>query len=163
MKDSNKVTTIAKSLPRFDGRDKHEFIEVGGKFKAILSLSALYIFNILMGEQQPTPTELGNLVNWERNNTNLYSMLFLSTSGRSSMVVKRYAGRTAGRGLGNGQKACKALEEKYNASSNARRQELYDCRRSANLRRGQDPDEFLYHMETAQNRLYEMGELITDG
>ncbi|CAN0290502.1 unnamed protein product, partial [Scytosiphon promiscuus] len=66
-------------------------------------------------------------------------------------------------GLGNGQKAWKALEEKYNASSNATRQELYDCLNSTKLQMGQDPDEFLYRMETARNRLYEMGEQITDG
>lgn len=31
------------------------------------------------------------------------------------------------------------------------------------FQRGQVPDEFLYHMETARNRLHEMEEQITDG
>ena len=64
-------------------------------------------------------------------------------------MVKRYAG--------NGQKAWKALEEKYNACSNATRQELYDSLGNTKLQRGQDPDEFLYHMETARNRLRDGG------
>ena len=79
------------------------------------------------------------------------------------MVVKRYTGRTVGGELGNRKKAWKALKEKYNACSNATRQELYDSLNNTNLHRGQDPDEFLYHLQTARNRLYEMGEQITHG
>ena len=56
--------------------------------------------------------------------------------------------------IGNGQKAWKVLEENYNACSNATRQELHDCLNSTKSQRGQDPDEFLYNMETARNRLY---------
>ena len=64
------------------------------------------------------------------------------------MVVKRYTGRTVGGELGNRKKAWKALKEKYNACSNATRQELYDSLNNTNLHRGQDPDEFLYHLQT---------------
>lgn len=72
---------IAKSLPRFDGKDKHEFIDFGDKLKAILSMSTPDIYNILMGEEKPTQTGNDNLTRWVRNITNLYSMLFLATSG----------------------------------------------------------------------------------
>ena len=61
-------------------------------------------------------------------------------------------------GLGNGQKAWKALDEKYNACSNATRQELYDCMNGTKLQGAQDPDEFLYRMETARNRLHVLQE-----
>ena len=84
--------------------------------------------------------------------TTLHSTLFLATSGEDVMVVKHHVGITAREGLGNGQKARKALEEKYNACSNATRQELYDSLNNTKLQRGQDPDEFLYRMETARNR-----------
>ena len=156
MQDPNKETMVAKSLPRFDGKDKHDFIDFADKLKAILNKSAPAIYNILMGEERPTPTEDDTLTKWKRNNTTLYSMIFLATSGEAAMVVKRYAGSTAREGLGNGQKASKALEKKHNASSNATRQKLYDCLNSTKLQRGQDPDEFLYRMKTARNRLYEM-------
>lgn len=89
-------------------------------------------------------------------------MLLLTTSGGAAMVVKRYAGNTARQVLGKGHNAWKALEEKYNACSNATRQELLDCLNNTKLQRGQEPDEFLHHMEAARNRLYEMREQITD-
>lgn len=70
------------------------------------------------------------------------------------MVVKRYVGRTSGEGLENGQKAWKAMEQSYNTRRNATRQELHDSQNSINFQRGQDPDEFLYHLETARNLMY---------
>ena len=163
MEDPNKVTMITKSFPRFDGKNKHDVVDFTDNLEAILSMSAPDIYNILMGEEKPTPTGDEYLAKWERNNTNRYSMLCLATSGGAAMVVKRHAGITAREGLENGQKAWKVLEENYNACSNATRQELYDCLNNTKLQRGQDPDEFLYRMETARNRLYVMGEQITDG
>ena len=48
-----------------------------------------------MGEEKPTSMDEGNLVKYELNNTNLYSMLFLATSGGATMLVKREAGSKA--------------------------------------------------------------------
>ena len=64
-------------------------------------MSSSDVYNILMGEEKPTPTGNGNLTKCVRNNTNLYFMFFLATSGGAAMVVARYAGRTAGEGFGN--------------------------------------------------------------
>ena len=55
MEDTNKISMIAKSLPRFDGKNKHDFVDFTDNLKAILSMSALDIYNILMGEEKPTP------------------------------------------------------------------------------------------------------------
>lgn len=96
MEEPNKVTMISKSLPRFDGKNKYEFIDFADKLKPILSMSALDIYNILMGEEKPTPTGYDNLIKWVLNNPNLYSMLVLATRGGAAMVVKRDAGRAAG-------------------------------------------------------------------
>lgn len=41
MEDTKKVTMIAKSLSRFDRKDKHAFIDFADKLKAIHSLLAL--------------------------------------------------------------------------------------------------------------------------
>lgn len=68
------------------------------------------------------------------------------------MVAKRLAGSTARGELGNGHNAWKTLEEKDNACSNVTRQELHDCLNNTELQRGQEPDEFLRHMEAARNR-----------
>ena len=40
------------------------------------------------------------------------------------------------------------MEDEYNACTNAPRQELYGCLIDTNLQRYQDPDEFLYNMQT---------------
>ena len=40
MEEPNKVTMIAKSLPYFNRKEKHEFIDLADKLKAILSISA---------------------------------------------------------------------------------------------------------------------------
>ena len=52
------------------------------------------------------------------------------------------------------------MEEKCNACSNATRQELHDCLNNTKI---ENPDEFLYRIETARNRMYKMGEQFTDG
>ena len=89
---------IAKSPPRFDGKNKHDFIDFIDNLKAILSMPAPDVYTILMGEEKPTPTGDENLAKWERNSTNVYSILFLPTSGGATMVVKRYADSTARKG-----------------------------------------------------------------
>ncbi|CAN0372110.1 unnamed protein product, partial [Scytosiphon promiscuus] len=55
----------------------------------------------------------------------------------------------------------KALEEKYDAVSNATRQELYEELTKTKMGQGQDPDTFLYILETARDRLHDMGEYIS--
>lgn len=167
MEDPNEVPKIAKSLPHFDGEDKHDVIDFADKLKPSspcqpLISTTLDMYNLQTGEETPTPTDEQYRTKWERNNTNL-SMLWLATSGEATTVVKRYAGRRAEEGLRNGQKAWEAMEDKYDACSNATRQELDDCLHNTKLRRGQDPDEILFIMETTRNRLYEMGGQITDG
>lgn len=95
-----------------------------------------------------------------KRHQSLLPALFLTTKGGSATVVKCYAGSTAKERLRNGQKTWKALEEKYNACGNAPHQELYDCQNSTMRQRGQDPDEFLYHVETARNRLADHRRLL---
>ena len=73
MENPDKVTITAKSLPRFDGKNKHDFIDLTDNLEAILSMSAPDIYNILMGEEKPTPTEDEYLAKWERNNTPLHA------------------------------------------------------------------------------------------
>ena len=58
------------------------------------------------------------------------------------------------------RKAWKALEGKHDAVSNATRQELYDELAKTKMKLGQDPDGFMYIMETARDRLHDMGEHI---
>ena len=161
MEETNKVATMAKALPRYDGKDKHAYRDWKARVKVYLSMSAPGIYNIIQGQEMPNPTSGGNLENWRRNHVNLYSVLFLSTSGGANTVVRRFEGKTPEDGLGHGQESWLALEEKYDAISNAGRQELYERLSKTKMKHGQDPDELLYIMETTRDRLHDMGEHIT--
>ena len=50
--------------------------------------------------------------------------------------------------------------QQYSAVSNATRQELYDELAKTKTKQGQDPDDVLYVMKTARERLHDMGEHI---
>ena len=76
-----------------------------------------------MGQEITNPTLGSNLTNWRRNNAN--SVLFLATNGGATTVVRRHEGKTPGGDLGDGQEAWEAPEEKYDAASNATRQDLH--------------------------------------
>ena len=158
---TNTVATMAKGLPRFNGKDKHAYRDWKARVKVHLNMSAPDIYNILMGQEEPNPTAGGDLVRWQRNNANLYSVLFLATNGGATTVVRRHEGKKPEDGLGDGQAAWQALEEKYDAVSNATRQELYEELAKTKMKQDQDPDDFLYIMETARDRLHDMGEHIT--
>ena len=119
------------------------------------------IYNILMGEEKPTSTEGGNLVKEERNNTNLYSTLFLATSGGVIIAVKRYySGSTADRRARKRTEGLEGVGRKVQ-----RLQQFYSPGALRLPKRHNAPAEPgpLYHMETVVNRLREMGEQITDG
>ena len=55
----------------------------------------------------------------------------------------------------------KRLMKKYDAVISATRQELYDELAKTKMKQGQDPDDFLHIMETARDRLHDMGEHIS--
>ena len=44
-------------------------------------MSAPAIYGILMGQEKPNPTLGDNFAKWQRNNANLYTVLFLATNG----------------------------------------------------------------------------------
>ena len=123
-------------------------------------MSASAIHNILAGQEKPDPTLGDNLAKWQRNNANLYSVIFLATNTGATTVVRRHEGKKPEDGLGDGQEAWKALQEKYDVVSNATHQELYDELAKTKMKQGQDRDDFLYIMETARDRLHDMGEHI---
>ena len=114
-----------------------------------------------MGKEKPNPTLGDNLAKWQRNNNNLYAVLFLATNGGVPTVVPLHEGKKTEEGLGDGQETWKALEEKYDAVSNAIRQELCDELAKTKMKQGQYPDNFLYIMETARDCLHDMGDHIS--
>ena len=70
----------------------------------------------LQADPKPTATQNSTAVTtWKRANENIFSILFFTTRRSVSNVVKKHLGKTREDGVGNGQAAWSALEEKYNS------------------------------------------------
>ena len=80
---------------------------------------------LLRRQEKPKLMVGGNRVEWQCNNVNLYSTLFLAKHRRAITVVLCHEVETTEDRLGDGQATSKMPDEKYDVISNATRQELY--------------------------------------
>lgn len=78
---------------------------------------------------------------------------------KKTEVVRLHKGKQPEDGLGDRQAAWIAPEEKYDAVSNAARQELYEELVKTKME-SQGPDDFLYIMGTTRDYLHGMGEYV---
>ena len=99
---------------------------------------------------------------WERANENLFSILFFTTERSANNVVKKHMGKTREDGVGNGQAAWNALEEKYNSHTKEARRAYHEKLHSTKMKSGDDPDDFLYTMDGFRERLEGMGQPVPD-
>ena len=102
------------------------------------------------------------MATWERANENLFSILFFTTERSANSVVKMHMGKTRKRGVGNGQAAWNALEEKYNSHTKEARRAYHEKLHSTKMKSGDDPDGFLYTMDGFRERLEDMGQTVPD-
>ena len=102
------------------------------------------------------------MARWERANENLFSILFFTTERSANNVVKKHMGKTREDGVGNGQAAWNALEEKYNSHTKEARRAYHEKLHSTNMRSGDDLDDFLYIMDGFRERLEDMGQPVPD-
>ena len=66
--------------PRFDGKDKTQFLEDNDSLRVVLSFYRQSVTVILQGEPKPTAAQNATAVaSWERANENLFSILFFTT------------------------------------------------------------------------------------
>ena len=61
----NKIATMAKGLPRYDGKDKHAYRDWKARVKIHLNMSVPPIYDILMGQEKTNPTLGDNLATWQ--------------------------------------------------------------------------------------------------
>ena len=102
--------------PRFDGKDKARFLEYKDRFCVVLSFYRQSDATILQGDPKQTAAQKSTAVtSWERTNENLFSILFFTTERSANDVVKRHMCKIRKDGIGNGQAAWSAQEEKYNS------------------------------------------------
>ena len=158
MNDSstNNFHAIVKQVNKFDGKRAGDFLEWQSKLRTALSLYNRKIYNVLQGEQRPSnedPDGATARVTWDIANQNLFGVLFFATTGSAFSVVRRFEGKRPQDGPGHGQQAWAALCEKFDGCSReALRAEHYKMNHTK-MTPGQDPDEFLYIMDSRRDRL----------
>ena len=162
--DTNCIQTIMLNYcPRFDGKYKAQYLEYKDRLRVVLSFYRQSVAAIFQGEPKPTAAQNSTAVaSWERANENLFSILFFTTERSANNVVKRHMGKTREDGVGNGQAAWSALEEKYNSHTKEARRAYYEKLHSTKMKSGDDPDDFLYTMDGLREHLEDMGQPVPD-
>ena len=114
--DTNNIQAMLKFCPSFDGKDKAHFLEYKERLRVVLSFRRQSVATLFQGDPKPTAAQHFTAVaTWERANENLFSILFFTTKRSANNGVKHHMGKTREDGVGTGQAAWNALEEKYNS------------------------------------------------
>ena len=152
--DTNNIQAMLKFCPHFDGKDKAHFFYYKVKLCVVLSFYRQSFAAILQGDPKPPAAQNSTVVaTWERANENLFSILFFTTERSANNVVKKHMGKTREDGVGNGQAAWNALEEKYNSHTKEARRAYHKKLQSTKMKSGDDLDDFLYTMDGFRERL----------
>ena len=160
---TDSIQAIVNLYPRFDGKDKTQFLEYKDKLRVSLSFHRQSVAAILQGEPKPTTAQNSPAVaTWTRANENLFGILFFTTELSAHNVVKRHMGKTREDGVGNGQAAWNALEKKYNSNTKEARRAYHEYLHNAKMKSGDDPDDFVYTMDGYRERLKDMGQPVPD-
>ena len=134
MGDVNTSTTLAHAIKRpraFDGRSPDEFREWCRRLAVVIGVSRRDIANLIKGHPRSTEATPGtgaspalpgaqasqiapaqNTSAYERENQDLYDILFLRTEKPASILVLKHEDETGM--IGDGQKALQELVAKYN-------------------------------------------------
>ena len=162
--DTNCIQAIMMNFyPRFDGKYKAQFLEYENRLRVVLSFYRQSVATILQGEPKPTAAQNSTAVaSWERASENLFSILFFTTERSANNIVKRHISKTREDGVGNGEAARSALEEKYNSHTKEARRAYHEKLHSTKMKSGDDPDDFLYTMDGFRERLEDMGQPAPD-
>ena len=147
---------IVKNVHTFDGKNAADFIEWYEKILISLNIYNKAAFRILQGAPVPsaaTYIDGSKLAAWNTVNKDLYNVLFFTTKGAACSVARRFAGKTLDEGLGHGQRAWAALRETFGGCSKKALRAEHAKKNSTRMNPGQDPDEFLYELDTRRERL----------
>ena len=138
-------------------------MEYKDRLRVVLSFYRQSVANIFQGDLKLTAAQTSTAVaTWVRTNENLFSILFFPTERFASNVVKKHMSKTREDGVGNGQAAWSALEEKYNSHTKEARRAYNEKLHSTKMKSGDGPDDFLYTMNGFRELLEDMGQPVPD-
>ena len=153
---TNDLHVVLKQLSKFDGKRADNFLEWSPKLRVSLSIYNRAIFNILQGQERPSETDDSQATArtaWDAANQDIFSIMSFSTGGSDVIVVWRFVGTTLEDGAGHGQQAWGALREKFKGSSREAIRAEHSKMNNTRMRSEQDPDEYLYIMDSCRDRL----------
>ena len=167
----NNAQAVIQYCPVFTGRSKDDFTEYKSKVRVCLSLYSKPVFEVFQGAEQPSPiVQDGDIKRvditlertWKQANQDLWSVLFLTTSGSANNVVKRFEGKQPEDGIGNGQAALEALRGKYNSHTKGARRACHEKLVTTRMDPGQDSDDIFFILDECRQQLEDMGESVHD-
>ena len=150
------VQHVVKQVSKFDGKNADDFLEWSSKLRVSLSLYSKPIFEIVQGSQRPSGLDNDQVTareGWDDANHNLFSILYLTTSGPAFSVVRRFEGKIREDGVGYGQDAWGALREKFGGCSREGLRAAHRELETVKRRSDEDPDDFLYKKDRCRDRL----------
>ena len=145
-----------KQIINFDGRRADEFLEWNSKLRASLSVYNKKFFNVLQAQERPSEFDADQettRATWDTANQDMYDVFFLITAGSAFFVVCRFQGKTPAEGAGHGLQAWSAFREKFDGCLRAAIRAEHIRMTSTRMRPGQYPDDYLYHIDSCQDRL----------
>ena len=116
------VQHVVKQVSKFDGKKAKDFLEWSYKLRISLSLYSKPIFEIVQGLQRPSDLDNNQATSrdcWDDAYHNLFSIIFLTTSGPAFSAVRRLERKTREDGVGHGQDAWAALRKTFDGCSRA--------------------------------------------
>ena len=160
---TNCIQAMLNFCPRFNGKDKAQFLEYKDRLRVVLSFYRQSVAAILQGDPKPTAAKHSTAVaSWERANENIFSILFFPTERSANNVGERQMGKTREDGVGDKQEAWSALEDKYNSRTMEARRAYPEKLHSTKMKAGDDPDDFLYTMDGFRELQEDMGQPVPD-
>ena len=84
---SDRIAAVFKRVPSFTN-DKSAFIAWKDQLRVAVSIVDKPMFAVLNGQPRPTDEAAGR--QWDRKNSYLFSLLFLSTSGPAAATIRRF-------------------------------------------------------------------------
>ena len=109
----NNAQAVIQYCPVFTGRSKDAFSEYVSNVRVCLSLYSKPVFEVFQGAEQPSSTvQDGDIKRvdiplerkWKQVDQDLWSVLFLTTSGSANNVVRRFEGKQPEDGIGTGRR-----------------------------------------------------------
>ena len=102
---TDSIQVIVNLYPRFDGKDKTQFLKYKDKLRVSLSFHRQSVAAILQGEPKPTTEQSSPAVaTWTRTNENLFGILFFTTERSAHNVVKKQWARPGRMGSVTGKR-----------------------------------------------------------